>query len=304
MPLEDRTLDQQKILGYFIEEAKEHLETLEHGILELETVMGDSERLNEMFRAAHSVKGGAAMLGYSSIQKIAHRLEDAFKILRENPIAIDQKLESLFLKGYDVLQDLVEKLQGPFGLQTEEAESIVEGASQNFEELQNYLGYLLGQGTQSRPKEPEPSPASPELDLPEEIKQILRAMLQIFKESQPTASSRQKLESHCQKLAQLSEQENWQQLVKTARQAIANPSHSYRTLAPVVLKDLKQGCDYFELAQPAKIHVSGGLQHLAQAQIPQVLLPAEPGAAANVLLQVFNPQQVRQLVQILSQAHA
>ncbi|WP_339367278.1 Hpt domain-containing protein, partial [Picosynechococcus sp. PCC 7002] len=51
---------QQKILGYFIEEAKEHLETLEQGILELSEVVDDTERVNELFRAAHSVKGGAA----------------------------------------------------------------------------------------------------------------------------------------------------------------------------------------------------------------------------------------------------
>ena len=56
----------QKILGYFIEEAKEHLETLEKGIVDLANMANDTEQINEMFRAAHSVKGGAAMLGYSS----------------------------------------------------------------------------------------------------------------------------------------------------------------------------------------------------------------------------------------------
>ena len=63
------TASQQRILGYFIEEAKEHLQTLEQGILNLSTSAQDTEMVNEMFRAAHSVKGGAAMLGYSSIQK-------------------------------------------------------------------------------------------------------------------------------------------------------------------------------------------------------------------------------------------
>ena len=74
--------NQQRILGYFIEEAKEHLETLEKGLLDLPSVVKEPERVNEMFRAAHSVKGGAAMLGFGSIQKTAHRLEDSFKILK------------------------------------------------------------------------------------------------------------------------------------------------------------------------------------------------------------------------------
>ncbi|NJR51994.1 MAG: hypothetical protein HC780_22915 [Leptolyngbyaceae cyanobacterium CSU_1_3] len=60
---------QQRIMGYFIEEAKDHLNTIEQGLLNLQGTIDDPEMVNEVFRAAHSVKGGAAMLGLSSIQK-------------------------------------------------------------------------------------------------------------------------------------------------------------------------------------------------------------------------------------------
>jgi Chemotaxis protein histidine kinase and related kinases len=70
---------QQRIMGYFIEEAREHLQTIEQGVLNLQDVLNDSESINELFRAAHSIKGGAAMLGVGSIQHVAHRLEDFFK---------------------------------------------------------------------------------------------------------------------------------------------------------------------------------------------------------------------------------
>ncbi len=73
---------QQRIMGYFIEEAKDHLNTIEQGLLSLQLTIEDTEKANEVFRAAHSVKGGAAMLGLESIQKIAHRLEDYFKVLK------------------------------------------------------------------------------------------------------------------------------------------------------------------------------------------------------------------------------
>ncbi|MGL5035340.1 MAG: Hpt domain-containing protein [Microcystaceae cyanobacterium] len=295
-------MDQHKILGYFIEEAKEHLETLERGILELSAVMDDSERLNEMFRAAHSIKGGAAMLGYSSIQKISHRLEDAFKILKDNRVAIDQKLESLFLKGYDVLQDLVEKLQSSMGLQPDEAESIVEGANNNFVELQHYLNYLLTQESAApvgeAPSTIETEPDS-ERDLAAEIKVILRQMLPLFK-GNVSPQSREQLQAQCSSLLKLSPQPNWQKLVHAATTAIANPVHSYPTLAPVVIKDLKQGCDYLELEQGQKITVSLGLQQLADAKVPYVLLPADPQKAASILLQLFNQQQIGQLVKGLS----
>jgi len=298
-------LDQQKILGYFIEEAQEHLETLERGILDLATVVQDSEQVNEMFRAAHSVKGGAAMLGYTSIQKTAHRLEDSFKVLKEHQLPIDQKLESLFLKGYDVLQDLVEKLQSPSGLQPEEADSIVEGASHQFEELQNYLSYLLThEGAGAAPAIDETSTIAPTMDsdgdLPSEIKVLLHKMLAVFKQ-EATATNRNKLLEYCGRLSKLApKQESWQHLLSLSKQAIANPIHSYRTLAPVVLKDLKQGCDCFVLQQPADIRASKGLKQLAAAQIPQVLIPTEPKAAANILSQVFNAQQIAQLIQHLS----
>ncbi|MCY7321030.1 MAG: Hpt domain-containing protein, partial [Phormidesmis sp. CAN_BIN36] len=83
--------------GYFIEEARDHLNTIEQGLLNLQATIEDPEMVNEVFRAAHSIKGGAAMLGLGSIQQVAHRLEDHFKLLKETSIRVDQKLESLFL---------------------------------------------------------------------------------------------------------------------------------------------------------------------------------------------------------------
>ncbi|HEY9874109.1 MAG TPA: Hpt domain-containing protein, partial [Candidatus Obscuribacterales bacterium] len=56
---------QQRIMGYFIEESKDHLNTIDQGLLNLQYTIGDSEMVNEVFRAAHSIKGGAAMLGIS-----------------------------------------------------------------------------------------------------------------------------------------------------------------------------------------------------------------------------------------------
>ncbi len=285
-------MDQQKILGYFIEEAKEHLETLEKGILELSLVIEDSERLNEMFRAAHSIKGGAAMLGYGSIQKTAHRLEDAFKILKDNALPIDQKLESLLLASYDILQDLTEKLQSPQGFQEEEAESLVQTAEPAFVELQDYLNRLLSQGARATA-----SSTLTSADLPTEMRALLHRMLQLFKQ-EATKESRQKLQKLCVKLGQLAPQEKaWQGLVKAAENAIANPKHSYRILAPVVIKELKQGSDWIELEQGGKIVPSQGLQQLATAKLPQILVTLDPAAIANTLLQILNQQQISQLVQ-------
>lgn len=298
--------NQQKILGYFIEEAKEHLETLERGILELSSVMEDSERVNEMFRAAHSIKGGAAMLGYGSIQKTAHRLEDGFKILKDRPITVDRKLESLFLSGYDVLQDLVEHLQSPTGLQPEEADAIVLRAEPKFVELQDYLKQLLGGAVPSDGDEaPVIRTAPPKVSLAPKVKNALMQMLQLFKQ-QDTPATRQQLQKACMSLAQLAPAEQgWQKLLKTAQTAIANPRHPYRVLAPVIIKEVKQGGDLIEMGKGSQIAISPELQQLlgtqAQAQVPkQIAIVLEPQAVANTLLKAFNKQQISQLIQLLS----
>jgi chemotaxis protein histidine kinase CheA len=296
--------NQQKILGYFIEEAKEHLETLEQGILELSSVIEDSERVNEMFRAAHSIKGGAAMLGYGSIQKTAHRLEDAFKILKDQPIAVDQKLESLFLAGYDVLQDLVEHLQAPTGLQDEEADAIVSRAEPKFVELQDYLKQLLG-GAIPSDRDEAPIPlrtAPPRVSIAPQVKTLLMQMLQLFKQ-QDTSASRQQLQQICAALAKLAPNEqNWQKLLKTSHTAISNHKLSFRSLAPVIIKELKQGSDLIEIGKGSQIALAPELQQLvsAQAAPQQITIALDPQVAASTLLKVFNKQQISQIVQLLS----
>ncbi|NEO26577.1 MAG: histidine kinase [Kamptonema sp. SIO4C4] len=321
--------NQQKILGYFLEEAKEHLETLANGLMDLPKVMTDPEEVNELFRAAHSIKGGSAMLGYSSIQRSAHRLEDCFKILREKEISSDPKLESLFLKGYDALSTLIEELESPYGLQDEKADEIVKEAEPDFTALEDYLNHLVGakvvgdaadtpiegesdsqdstsqdsqtSATQKSPKAATaPSQLSSEQQqLAQQCKNYLKGMLQLFK-GKATPASRKKLQNHCVRLAKLAPQvKNWQLVAKSCHQAIANPKFSYRTLAPVVIQELKQGSDLLILGKTDDIAVSDNLKQLAAAKTPQVLIPVEPKAAAKTLMHVFNKKQLSQIVQLL-----
>lgn len=288
-----------KILGYFIEEAKEHLETLEKGILELSTVVNDSERINELFRAAHSLKGGAAMLSIDSIQKTSHRLEDAFKILRDGDATVDQRLEELFWEAYDVLQDLIERLQSALGLQEDEADAIVKEAEPTFIELEKYLEQQ--KTTDTKPVQPSPSELEvvSQENIRQDIIQALREMLTIFKQN-PTHNNREELQQICTNLEKIApEVEGWQHLLKTVSSAIANPQHSYQLLAPVVIKELKQGADCLESGEEHQISPTPVLTRLAEAKVPQILLTVEPQAAAFVLLQVFNQNQVSQLVKLL-----
>jgi chemosensory pili system protein ChpA (sensor histidine kinase/response regulator) len=254
---------QQRIMGYFIEEAKDHLNTIEQGLLNLKATIEDPEMVHEVFRAAHSVKGGAAMLGLTSIQHTAHRLEDYFKILKECPIKIDQKLETLLLRVYDTLGELLEQLQGPFGLTDDKAEGAMASVEPVFTELNLHLGQLVAQAGAQPPEDvnlvgsaaPAQTPA-PRRQLSQvtteesalrfifqnDVPARLREMLQLFKQVD-TPDSRQQLQALCRSLMQSGEQLDipaWCGLLEMAEQAIANPDNTYRTLAPVVIKDIKR----------------------------------------------------------------
>ena len=286
------TANQQRILGYFIEEAKEHLQTLEQGILQLATSVQDTETVNEMFRAAHSVKGGAAMLGYTSIQKTAHRLEDSFKILKDNPVDVDRKLETLFLNGYDHLQDLIDRLENSADFNDSDAVEILQQAESNFAVLDGYLQQLLSGGS------------SGQVDVSQQITTVLKQMLQIFKQPD-SPESRQKLIICCKRLSEIAPDEaNWQNLVSTTQKAVTNKKYPYGTIAQVVIKEIKQASDYLKAGQGQKLVPSKNLQQLAAtaggtSSGGTVTIPTDPQGAALALIKTFNKQQIAQIFQII-----
>ena len=96
---------------FFIEEARELLQVLETGLLDLRQDHS-TPKVHELMRAAHSIKGGAASVDLSAIGLLAHRLEDFFKALYSDEVDFDAELESLLLQGYDCLsQPLLEQIE-------------------------------------------------------------------------------------------------------------------------------------------------------------------------------------------------
>ena len=293
------TASQQRILGYFIEEAKEHLQTLEQGILQLSTSSQDAEMVNEMFRAAHSVKGGAAMLGYSSIQKTAHRLEDSFKVLKENNIPVDQKLESLFLNGYDCLQDLIDRLENSPEFKDEDAVTVLEQAESNFKVLHSYLQELLSgeSGTNDN-----------SVDVADQIKETLKQMLQFFKQPD-SKENRQKIKELCLSLSEIAPQEdNWQKFLKIAAQASTNQKYPYNTVAKIVIQEVKQAGDLLSTSQANKIVPSKNLQQLAATassvaaanSTTEITFSKDVKSAAVALLKNFNKAELSQIIKLVS----
>ncbi|WP_404787913.1 response regulator [Altericista sp. CCNU0014] len=274
--------EQQRILGYFIEEAKEHLATIEHGLLNLQTVVDDTEMMNEVFRAAHSVKGGAAMLGIHSMQHISHRLEDYFKILKEHPVRVDAKIESLFLKVFDGLNVLTEELQSSLSLSEELSHQTLQSVEPVFDELQAHLAQLTGAEFESDENlaaagiaaAPTMSQEQTMVAFESEVMVQLRQMLQLF-QSNDTVSARQGLQAICATLSQLGAQAGlttWQNLVVTVSDAIAESKNALDTLAAVTLPALKDARNAVLDGQASKIKPSETLLALVPvASAPEAI---------------------------------
>jgi chemosensory pili system protein ChpA (sensor histidine kinase/response regulator) len=92
----------------FLEEAQEYLNNMESGLLGLGTGKVNPQQIDGVLRAAHSIKGGAAMMGFQQLSHLAHRLEDFFKVLKIGKSdAVSDRLESLLLSGVDCLRKIV-----------------------------------------------------------------------------------------------------------------------------------------------------------------------------------------------------
>jgi len=263
---------QQRILGYFIEEAKDHLNTIEQGLLTLQATVNDRELLKEVYRAAHSVKGGAGMLSLHSIQKTSHLLEDCFKLLEESPVQVDQKLEALFWRVFDALKELLEQLQGPFGLTEDVANNLMASVEPVSNELRQHLEQLVtasaGKATATKQRD-----SQQELlisTFKQDVMEQLRQMLQLFK---PPAwpNSRTQLEGCCESLAQMGnkfELSAWCSLLETAKSAIANEENTCQALAPIVIKEIKSAQELVLSGQAREICIGEQLQALLPVSLP------------------------------------
>lgn len=97
-------MDMSQYLEIFIEETKEHLQSLNQCLLQMEKKPDDSAMLNEIFRVAHTLKGMSGTMGFNKMSKLTHDMEDVLHALRNNEIKINTKLIDLLFKCLDALE--------------------------------------------------------------------------------------------------------------------------------------------------------------------------------------------------------
>ncbi|HAA44745.1 MAG: gliding motility regulatory protein [Halomonas sp. 54_146] len=103
-------LDIRRFIERFVEEAADHLPRLRAGISALEQGRADGEQINELFRAAHTLKGSSRMLKLVPITALAHSTEELLSALREETLSATPDITSLLSQAVDGLEDLVRRL--------------------------------------------------------------------------------------------------------------------------------------------------------------------------------------------------
>jgi chemotaxis protein histidine kinase CheA len=118
-------MDPIALLGEFRAEATEYLNTLDAQLLQLERDPVDTQPVRAMFLAAHSIKGGAAMLGLVELRELSHALEDVLGVLRDERRPLVRATADVLFRGVDQLRALLSGADGSPHLSTPETLAIV-----------------------------------------------------------------------------------------------------------------------------------------------------------------------------------
>jgi len=102
--------NKEKFLSRFIDEAREHIDSLNRGLLTLEKDPNDKGCLDGVFRSAHTIKGSSRMMKLNAITDVAHKLEDALDALRQGNLQMSKGLSNLLFKGIDTIAAMLEDI--------------------------------------------------------------------------------------------------------------------------------------------------------------------------------------------------
>lgn len=114
-----------ELFADFITEAKEHLETIEPNLLELEKAPDNLALLNDIFRPMHSLKGASGFLGLNRINHLAHKSENILDELRKGTMQVTSEIMDVILSSTDALRQMIENLEATNAEGDVETESII-----------------------------------------------------------------------------------------------------------------------------------------------------------------------------------
>ncbi|WP_372791097.1 Hpt domain-containing protein [Paraconexibacter sp.] len=108
-------MDTSEYLPMFLAECREHLQELNIAVVKLEESPDDRDTLDEIFRAAHSLKGMSATMGFEGIARLTHQMEDVFELLRQRNASLPAAVVDVLLECLDALEAAIDAIDGSGG---------------------------------------------------------------------------------------------------------------------------------------------------------------------------------------------
>jgi two-component system chemotaxis sensor kinase CheA len=140
-------MDVSQYLEIFIDESNEHLQSLSDQLMILEKEPENSDTINEIFRAAHSLKGMAGTMGYKRMQNLTHDMENVFSEVRNGNIKVTSDMCDVLFQCLDALENYVSNIQNTQDEGTDDNEPIIKA-------LNSFIG-----GNNEESKETQPQTA-------------------------------------------------------------------------------------------------------------------------------------------------
>ena len=104
-------MDTSQYMSMFIEESLDNLQTLNESLLELEQNPEDIDKVNEIFRVAHTIKGMAATMGFTDLAELTHKMEDVLSEFREGELKVTSDVVTVLFDCLDTLEKMVDNVQ-------------------------------------------------------------------------------------------------------------------------------------------------------------------------------------------------
>lgn len=171
-------MDVSQYLEIFIDESEEHLQTLSDCIMILEKEPDNKDTINEVFRAAHSLKGMAGTMGFKRMQHLTHDMENVFQEVRSDRVKVTSGMIDLLFKCLDALEGYLDNIKSTSDEGTEDNEVIIK-------ELNDFIAKADGEAEAENKEVSEVKEAAPaatqeekegqeKIELTEEEKKAIR----------------------------------------------------------------------------------------------------------------------------------
>ncbi len=147
-------MDNNEYLGVFLDESKEHLQSLNENVLLLEKEHDNKDIINEIFRSAHTLKGMAGTMGYSKMSSVTHKMENVLDLIRNDKLEASEYIIDAIFECLDVLEEIVGNIESV----QEEGEVFVDELVEKLQQIKDGEGNapVPAKGTPAQSADPTP----------------------------------------------------------------------------------------------------------------------------------------------------